>query len=122
DVAALGHRIRPMQLAKQRGVVGVVLHARHVGDGAHGVVGVVDEAVQADQRDLVAKGERPARQADGGVVVLLGGDVIDDESELEGSIAHATASRADGGWDWYRSWTPMPRQASSTLSKPSAQA
>src|SRR5690606_42017653 len=44
---------------------------------------VVDEAPQADQRHLVAAVDGGAREPDGGVVVLLGGHVVDHEAELD---------------------------------------
>src|SRR5690606_14927936 len=46
-------------------------------------VGVVDEVPQADQRHLVAAVDGGAREPDGGVVVLLGGHVVDHEAELD---------------------------------------
>src|SRR5690606_1109380 len=72
-----------LQVSQQRVVVGIVRFARHVRTGTHGAVGVVDEIAQSDQGDLVPAVHRGAREADGGVVVLLGRNVVDDEAELD---------------------------------------
>src|SRR5690606_9992667 len=106
-----GARIVALDLLEQRGVVGIVVAGGDVRLGADGAVGVVDESSKADQRDAMPLVGGGARKADGGVVVLLGGDVVDDESEAHRAVAHAAGSWRAGGegrW-WYRASTPMVR-------------
>src|SRR5690606_38690066 len=119
---ALDGGVIVVEFGEQGGIVGVVAAPRHVRLGIHVPVLAVDETFQADQRDRVAQCERPARKPDGGVVVLFGGDVVDDEAQAQGSIAHAgCSSRGSGsGWGWWSRATSTSRQRSSTSAKPSA--
>ncbi len=64
----------------------VVVELGDLADGRHcanAVLPVVNEIAQPDQRHLMAPCDRFARKTDGRVIVLLGGDIIDNKGDLD---------------------------------------
>src|SRR5690606_15898216 len=114
-------RVLALEVGQQRGVVRVFALARQVRLGVDDAGGIVDEVLQPDQRDRVPAPYRGERQADGGVVVLFGGDVVDDEAQAQRRFVHSGG--ASGRWlgcAWYRMASSRPRQCASASGKPGA--
>src|SRR5690606_23093634 len=121
SVDALHARIVVVQVAEQGRVVVVSVAARQVGPGMDHARGVVDEVLQPDQRHRMAAVDGGAGEADGGVVVLLGRHVVDDEAEAQGAVDHGLRSRGSGvGWAWWSSDTSRRRHWASASRKPGA--
>ena len=122
DRNAFGHAVGRLDVGQQRGVIRVVGTARPPCTGTDDAAGVVSEVGQPHQRDFVPAGDRLPRQADGGVVVLLGGDVVDDEAQAHRGARFGHAVCSVGRCVWKRRSTGVRRQTSSRLPKSSAAA
>ena len=69
-----------------RKIVGIVLELADLAEGGHGtdaLLPVVDEITKADKRDLMSSRHCPTGEANGRIVVLLGGYVVDYEGKLD---------------------------------------
>ena len=69
-------------------IVGVVLELLLLAQRGHGadrLLGIVDEIAQSDQRHLMPQRAGFARQPDGGVIVLLGLDLVDGKCDFHDS-------------------------------------